>query len=286
MVTAELAANNIDTPHLDAKVLIADILQVQSSAIYGGSDRSLNKNQLQTLADYIKRRIENKEPVSRIIGKREFWSIEFDLSEGTLDPRPDSETLVEVALQHVQDKKSPLKILDLGTGSGCLLISLLSELGNAKGIGIDISERAIATANKNAEINQITDRCKFIQASWSDESFLDIFDKEEFDLIISNPPYIKTDVINELADEVKLYDPIAALNGGQDGLEAYRILFPLASILLKEGGRAVLEIGFDQKNEIENIVKSLSDQDIIGFFKDLNGIYRCICTQKSFCAKK
>lgn len=188
-------------------------------------------------------RIKAQEPISRIIGTREFWGLPFALSPDTLDPRPDSEVLIEAAITEFQHKP-PQTILDMGTGTGCLLIALLHEFKDSQGIGVDISENACQTALKNAKLNHVDTRAQFIRSHWFERV------SGVFDCIIANPPYIRTDVIASLDSAVKNYDPILALDGGQDGLTPYKILFSALSSFLAKNGRAFFEFGYDQADDI------------------------------------
>ena len=188
-------------------------------------------------------------PLSKIYGKKEFWGLEFEVNEHTLDPRPDSETLIEVALDHYKGKQAPKTILDLGTGTGCLLLSLLSEFPGTQGIGVDLSEEALKVAKKNTESLDLSSRTTFIQGAWAQNI------DQRFDLIISNPPYIASNVIPNLKKEVKNYDPMLALDGGKDGLQAYRDIFSDLSRILNDDGIALFEIGFDQADDVVRLSK-------------------------------
>lgn len=182
-------------------------------------------------------------PLSRIYNEREFWGLDFMLSDATLDPRQDTETLIEAVLARYKDNP-PDRILDLGTGSGCILIALLSEFKDAHGVGVDLSAEAVKAARNNAHINSVEDRSEFICSSWGDEVV------GEFDLIVSNPPYISNQIIPNLDENVRKFDPILALDGGDDGLQAYKEIFLQLPSLLKKGGYAFLEIGYDQAESV------------------------------------
>lgn len=185
------------------------------------------------------------EPVWRILGEREFWGLPFRLSAATLEPRPDSETLVEAVLDHLASRRQePLAVLDLGTGTGCLLIAVLSEFPKATGLGIDLSPEACETARGNAHLNGVAERCLFQQGSWT--AGLD----RRFDLILSNPPYIRTGDIEALDVSVRDHDPRLALDGGDDGLGPYRIFARTLQDVLAPGGVVVLEIGAGQEAEV------------------------------------
>ena len=225
-------------------------------------------------------RFTSGEPLSRIIGTREFWSLPFLISPATLDPRPDSETLIEAVLAQFPDKQLPLKVLDMGTGSGCLLLATLSEYPNATGIGTDIQEAALETARTNAKDLGLDNRCEFIHTSWAEGLSLP---KGYFDVILSNPPYIREDEFEGLDSNVKDYDPYGALVSGKDGLECYRaimfhvehFLSPSLSSHLLPHGFAFLEVGQGQGNDVSSIAKN-HGLNTIHIRKDLGGIERCV----------
>ena len=199
--------------------------------------------------DAVTRRLAG-EPLSRIIGTQEFWSLEFELSPDTLDPRQDTETLVAAVLERY-GKTPPQRILDIGTGTGCILIALLHEWPQATGVGTDLSAGAIAVARRNAARNKVGDRALFVQTAWAQGI------SGPFDLIVSNPPYIRRDVIPNLDANVQNYDPILALDGGVDGLDAYRAILTEMKTLLAPGGRMFLEIGYDQSESVPRLVANI-----------------------------
>lgn len=202
------------------------------------------------LEDCVRRRLAG-EPIWRIIGEREFWGLPFRLSPATLEPRPDSETLVEAALAQLGTRRGePLSILDLGTGTGCLLVALLSECPNATGIGIDLSDEACQTARGNAVLNGVADRASFRQGSWTAGL------EATFDLILSNPPYISTAVIATLDASVRDHDPALALDGEDDGLGPYRLFAESLPPRLAAGGLVVLEIGAGQEEDVRAIMSA------------------------------
>jgi release factor glutamine methyltransferase len=223
------------------------------------------------LTAMVARRLEG-EPISRIRGWREFWSLRFALSPATLDPRPDSETLIDAAVKWASRnavKDRPLRLLDLGTGSGCLLLALLSELPKAHGVGIDIVPEALATARRNAASLGLGDRAVFAEHSFTDE--LGAFGY--FDVILSNPPYIPTGEIDGLAVDVKSFDPTLALDGGADGMACWTRLLPRLAAVLAVNGMAFVEIGRGQENAViaaaEKVNLQFSDSHC-----DLAGITR------------
>lgn len=192
-------------------------------------------------------RREAREPLSHILGKREFWSREFLVNEAVLDPRADSETLIEAALDRVPISDQRLRILDLGTGSGCLLVTMLCERPNAVGVGVDRSMEALRVAQRNIERWSLTDRAKLVCADWTTSLAVG------FDLVLSNPPYIPKGEIEELAPEVAQFDPRAALDGGDDGLDAYRLLAVQILPLISADGVAVIELGAGQESDVQRI---------------------------------
>lgn len=242
----KLSAAGIGTAGLDARLLLAHALGIPVADILSHDDKKISPAETTGIADFMKRRL-NGESVARIVGTREFWGLPFRLSSETLEPRPDTETLVEAVLDSYPDRQEPLRILDLGTGTGCILIALLTEFPKASGIGADVSEKALTTATENALLNSVADRASFLNSDWF--SAID----GKFDIVVSNPPYIRSQEIDGLSAEVRDFDPRSALDGGTDGLEAYRRILSLAAPYLTENGRIFLEIGFDQRQDVENL---------------------------------
>lgn len=230
---------------LEARIILKQRVGIDWASIIANPDQTIETDLI--LKDFESRKA--GKPLSRIYGQREFWGLTFEIDENTLDPRPDSETLIEQALAYYKDKPPPKTILDLGTGTGCLLLALLHEFKNAKGIGIDISESALKIAQKNAKNLALECRATFKQGNWGQGI------TEKFDLIVSNPPYIETKVIQNLQKEVRNHDPIQALDGGNDGVQDYNKIFPSLKNILKPDGMAVFEIGFDQGDKITRLSK-------------------------------
>ena len=253
---------------LDARCLLEAALGDQASSLIAWPEHPLGREAALRLTELARRRIA-REPVGRILGHREFWGLPFRLSPGTLEPRPDSETLVETALALVPDGDAPLSILDLGTGSGCILISLLHERPHAEGVGIDRSYDALTTARWNAVANGVGGRAVFAASDWSDAV------GRRFDLVVANPPYIPSGDLAGLSPEVTQYDPVAALDGGEDGLAAYRALLADLDRILAPGGHAVLEIGHDQASALAVLAPSL-DLAFGHVVRDLAGLDRVV----------
>ncbi|MBB2963263.1 peptide chain release factor N(5)-glutamine methyltransferase [Methylobacterium sp. R2-1] len=221
------------------------------------------------------------EPVARIIGAWEFWGLPFALGPETLVPRPDTESVVEAALRLFPERDRPLRLIDLGTGSGCILVALLHERPGALGIGLDRAQGALAVARRNAEANGVGDRAAFLCGSWLDAM------TGPFDLIVSNPPYIAAPVIATLEPEVRLHDPPAALDGGVDGLDAYRaILSDIARRpgLLSTRGALVMEIGYDQGQALTRLGRAMGFEDMsVG--RDLAGNDRVVTLRPSLAGR-
>ena len=223
------------------------------------------------IQDFIERR-KRQEPVSKIIRSKGFWALDFYVTRDVLDPRPDSETLIEAVLEFFPDKNKSLDILDIGTGSGCLLVSLLYEYKNAVGTGVDISSKALEVARKNAA----SYNALFFEKDFYASDFQDGL--QTYDVIVSNPPYIKTKEVQELEDAVRLYDPLKALDGGQDGLDAYRRLGIVLKPLLKKEGLVFFEIGQGQEEDVVLIMKK-QGFNFLKSYKDLGKIERILVFQ-------
>ncbi len=215
-----------------------------------------------------------RQPIAQILGRREFWSLTFRVTPDVLDPRPDSETLVTAVLERVADRKANLRLLDFGTGSGCLLLSLLHELPEAQGLGIDQSEAALAVARGNAASLGLEARATFQLGDWGSGL------AGTFDIVISNPPYIESGTIAALAPEVARHEPLSALDGGADGLEAYRRLIPDAARLLAPDGLVALEIGQGQEAAVAALLER-AGFGAVAMAADLGGTIRVLLGRKS-----
>lgn len=241
----------LDTPDLDARVLTAAVLGIPAQDLLLAGMRAIDGSEAATLTDFVRRRLA-REPVARIFGLKEFWSLALAVGPSTLVPRPDTETVVEAALEEMRKTgglRAPWRIADLGTGSGAILLALLSEAPSALGLGIDRDLAALAVARANAVRHGLADRVLFVQSDWGAS-----IRALGLDLIVSNPPYVPTGEIAALAPEVARFDPIAALDGGKDGLAAYRALLPHARRALRAGGRLILEVGETQASEVEELL--------------------------------
>jgi release factor glutamine methyltransferase len=249
-LTARFRTNAIDSAELDARILVGAALGLDLTGLITAAPRALTAAEAMRLEDLACRRLTG-EPVARILGAKEFWGLPLQLSAATLVPRPDTETVVELALEMLRAGPAPdrpLRIADIGTGSGAILLALLSELPDAYGIGTDISAAALHTASANARHLELARRAAFIACDYAAAL------SGLFDLIVSNPPYIRSAEIIHLATEVRDHDPLGALDGGSDGLEAYRALVPQAARLLAPGGVLVVEVGHDQSAEVEPLM--------------------------------
>lgn len=263
-----LVAAGIPSPRAEARILMRAAFGRSPEAQIRDPDASVTASDAERFLALAKRRA-RREPISRILGEREFRSLRFSLVPDTLDPRADSETVVEAALDWCGGMPGPLRVLDLGTGTGCLLLALLKVRPEATGIGTDIAAGAVAAAARNAVRLGLSDRASFRRADW-DNGIVGTFD-----LILSNPPYIATSEIDGLEPEVSLWDPRAALDGGADGLDAYRRLAPAVAGRLLPGGAAFLEIGAGQEEAVEAIMAAKGFSRFVGK-TDLGGIVRCL----------
>ena len=265
-----LKNNNVPNYNLDARILLAYLLSLENK--YFMSDIKVTNKDKENFFSMIKDRINGK-PVSKIISRRDFWETEFFINSSTLDPRPDSEILVKSALEvNKFINKEKINILELGVGSGCILLSLLNEINGSIGIGIDIDIEALKVAQLNALNMKISEKVSFIASNWTKSI------KGKFDIIISNPPYIKSSNIINLQKEVKNHDPLIALDGGEDGLICYKEIMKNIKGLMKKNAFLLLEIDSWQGN----IIIELSKKNHLKFFsikKDLSGKERCIIFQ-------
>lgn len=273
-LTRRFAAAGIDSARTDARCLVAFALKVPPVRLRMTPEIEADGEAVRRIEEYAARRLK-REPVSKILGTRGFWRLEFKVTPDVLDPRPDSETLIEKVLEYFPDRRSALQILDLGTGSGCLALSLLSEYPDASAAGTDVSEKALAVAEENARVNGLSGRYRALQADWTQDGWEQVLGGVSFDIVVSNPPYIGESERGELEPEVRLFDPAEALFGGADGLDAYRRLSGVLPSLLKDGGLAVFEFGRGQHEDVRSIL-CRDGLDFVSFGVDLGGIIRCV----------
>ena len=264
--TIVLKKSKIISCRLDSELLLSKVLDKNREEILINLDQEICQNYFSTYKELISRRSQN-EPVAYILQEKEFWSKNFFVSYDTLIPRPETELMVEKLVKIFDEKK--ISILDMGTGSGCILISLLSELKKSKGIGIDISKKALRIAKKNLENHKMQNKIKLFNRSFEGEF------NEKFDLIVSNPPYIKSQEIQRLAEDIKKYEPIIALDGGKDGLDLIKKVIYKAKDILKDKGMLALEIGNEQFKLVSEILLK-NNYKIEHNIKDYKNNIRCI----------
>ncbi len=263
-----LAVAGIEGAALDARLLVGSLIEGGTATVLGHPERQLGAATQSRLAALVERRLQ-REPLARILGRREFWRHAFRINADTLVPRPETETVVEAALERVPRRDGPLSVLDLGTGSGCLLLSLLGELPGAWGLGIDLDPGAVSVAAANARALGLEERARFAAGDWGRAL------GGRFELIVANPPYIATGEIAGLMPEVAAYEPRLALDGGPDGLESYRAMAPQMAGLTAPGGTVVLEIGFGQASLVTEIL-ARNRLHVVDIKRDLAGIERCV----------
>ena len=250
-----LKAARLDSPVIDARLLVEAAADATRADIVTDPYRAVTPDQAATLEGYLQRR-ERREPVSRILGRKGFWKIMLRVTPDVLSPRPDTETVVQEALAAFGEHQA-FDLLDLGVGSGAIALAILAERPRARGLGIDVSEEAIAVARENAANLGLEGRLALLRGDWTQG-----LGDGLFDLVVSNPPYIPTPVIATLDPEVREHDPRLALDGGDDGLNAYRTLAPEVLRVLKPGGRFLVEIGHDQSAAVEALFRRAGAQDL------------------------
>ena len=265
------------TASLDCRLLLSQILE-KAYPVYTHEQVNISKNEIINFQTLVKQRQKGK-PVSRILNKRNFWKREFMLNGDTLDPRPDSEILIEAVLEYFPNKTQLLKILDLGSGTGCLGLSLLEEYEDSLISFVDVSKKSLEIVKKNSHQFWLKGKLKYIHLDWHthnwDTQLLYFEENKKFDIIITNPPYIPSNDINFLEIEVKDYDPILALDGGNDGLNAYRSIIPRLKNLVKSDGKIFVEIGRGQENSVSEIALQHGLLSI-DYKRDLSNIIRVI----------
>jgi len=269
----DLLNHNIQTAKIDTEVILADVLKISRVNLITKQNTVLNQGQEDLFAKFIKRR-KQQEPVAYILNKKEFWNENYYVDKRVLIPRPETEILIEMLLKKVKDKSKVFQILDLGCGSGCLLISCLKEFNKSLGLGIDISSLALEVAKKNIQTHKINSRAKLLKL---DLFKLDI--KKKFDFILSNPPYLTSSEYRNLSKDVKDYEPKQALVGGFDGILYYKKIISFSKSSLKKNGFLALEIGDGQYKEIKKLLTNHSFR-VLDKYQLIDGEIRCILASK------
>ena len=280
---SKLQFSKIPLPELDARILLSYAINYQD-IIYMHNDISICKNEKNKFYDYLNKRIKGK-PVSRIVGSRNFWKKNFLINKYTLDPRQDSEVIVDIVTKTYSNRDKHIQILDLGAGSGCIGLSIIGDLKNSSLLSLDICKRALEQVNINAKRLNVSKKLHYAQINWFEKTWIQniklitenekLFSKNKFDVIVCNPPYIKSSEIKKLQIEVKNYDPLISLDGGIDGCDSYKAIFKDLSKLLSNNGVCFIEIGFDMLEDIKIILKE-SNLNLIKVYKDFQGHNRVI----------
>ena len=279
---AYFKSNGIDSPRLAAEILLSHCLDIRRLDLYLQHDRPLNPDELASFRGLIKRRID-REPVAYITGSRGFWESDFKVAPGVLIPRPDTEVLVEVALKVLgQDGDKPRRVLELGVGSGAVIVSLARSHPESQCFACDLSLTALGVAAANAATEPHCSNLSFVAGSW----FSAFRPQAQFDLVVSNPPYIPSRDIETLQPEINRYEPRLALDGGPDGLDCIRIIMAEACDYLAPGGTLLLETGSDQREGVGQIFKNCPDFASIEFFNDSAGLHRVVKLEKKIAPSK
>ncbi len=261
---ARIAAGGSSSAALDARLLLGHVLGWSGAQVLTGDRDELCTDDLCAFELLVERRGAG-EPVAHLVGRREFMGADYEVTPDTLIPRPDSEVIVETALSHAHDPHASLRVLDLGTGTGCLLISFLRERPGAVGVGVDRSASALKVAKRNAKALGVNARASFVQGDWAEAL------GGQFDVILINPPYIPSRHVDDLARDVRCFEPRLALDGGEDGLTALRSCLNALPSLLSDDGFAVIEFGYDQRSAIEQELRAQSHLRVGSFLSDLGG---------------
>ena len=266
-ITKILAEGGIETNSLDARIILREIFNFDEKELILNSDLILSESKISKVQKIITRRL-NFEPVSKIFGKRDFYNSTFSISDYVLDPRPETENIVEIANNFILEKGYE-SFIDLGTGSGCIILSILKENKNLTAVGVDISIDAIDIAKKNSKDMNLEKRSSFLVSNWLSSIY------NSYDLIISNPPYIPSDEIITLSKTVKNFDPLISLDGGQDGLKCYKEIAQDINRVINKNGRVILEIGYNQAHDVIKIFES-KEFKLLKIYNDINGLNRIL----------
>jgi release factor glutamine methyltransferase len=265
----ELKKNQILNAKLDSEILISDLINIPRNSIFSQLNKKIDEEIVSKFKQYIDRRVK-KEPIAYIVKKKEFWSHDFYVNDSVLIPRPETEVLLDVLLSKINNKDKFFNILDIGTGSGCIIISLLKELKKSKGLAIDKSKKAIEVAKKNAKFHSVNNRLNL-----QNISFEDLFLGKKFDILVSNPPYLPDYLIKNLSSEIKYYEPKMALKGGTEGIDLLKKIIYLGSKILKRNGLLALEIGDNQFRTIANYL-SKNNFKLLTKYTLINRQVRCV----------
>lgn len=271
--TATLSAAGIADARAEARLLLAHVSGLGTAKLFSYPETEIPAEDASRFYDIVSRRAQRL-PVAHLVGAREFWSMSFKVTPATLVPRPETETLIETALELFAGREAPRRIMDLGTGTGCILLALLRVFPEASGVALDVSAAALSVARENAIAHDLDQRASFVRADFADAPM------GPFDLIVSNPPYIPSADIDGLEVEVRVHDPIGALDGGGDGLDAYRTIIDGLGARLAEDGLAVFEIGIGQGDDVAALAAA-ADLNLAARRSDLAGTERVL----AFCKK-
>jgi release factor glutamine methyltransferase len=270
---SQLAEAGVLSPRIDSEIILAHTLNLSRADLWTQDKRILSESEIKIVKKYMERRL-NREPISLIVGHQEFWSLDFVVDENVLTPRPETELLVEIALNCIISP--PTKVLDLGTGSGALAVTMAKEVSDCKISAIDIDPKALSIAKENATRHGVVDQIEFICADLRTSNWSGCFS-----MILSNPPYIKSAEIQKIMPEVRNFEPEKALDGGITGLDFYQAIIPMAIDRLEENGFLILEIGHDQADEVKALLNNLSCYQNIEVIQDYSGYDRVIKAQKT-----
>ena len=280
---SKLKSSKIPNPEIDARILLSYAINYQNT-IYMHNDISISKKDKNKFYCFLDKRIQGK-PVSRILGSRNFWKNNFLINKYTLDPRPDSEVIIDVLTKTCRNRSNHFQVLDLGSGSGCIGLSLIDEIKNTSLLSVDICKQSLEILNKNAHRLNLMNKLYCAQINWFENTWIEnikiitqkekLFSKNKFDIIVCNPPYIKSSDIEKLQTEVKNHDPLVSLDGGIDGCDSYRAIFKDLRELLAIDGVCFFEIGYDLLDNIKIILKEFN-LNLIKVHKDFHGHSRVI----------